>query len=260
MDLRLSGQSIFVTGGSRGIGKATVIQLLEEGALVATCARNKTALENIKASLPPELQNHLLIHEADILDEVAINEAVKDTIQKFGKLDGIVANAGAGAVGDLFTTPSKTWNEQYNIKVFGVLNLVKAATPFLKEATEAKIVIINGVTADNPDLNMAAVSVARAAVANLAKILTRELAENLICVNTINLGAIDTDRQKEKYQKASLDISYGEWVKTEATRREIPFKRFGQPEEVAALITFLLSPLSSYITGSFIDISGGMKL
>ncbi len=178
----------------------------------------------------------------------------------FGRLDGVVANAGQGVSGRVLDTTVQDFLSQYEIKISGILHVIHAALPQLRESDSSRIVIINSVTSGTPDPSMAAVSAARAAVPQVAKMLAQDLAADQICVNLINLGAIETDRQYYRYQSSGLSLSYDEWVELETKRRGILLGRFGKPEEVAPQVLLLLSPLSSYITGSSIDIAGGMSM
>lgn len=204
MDLQLKNKVFLVTGGSKGIGRAVVLELLKEGA-------------------------------------------------------NVVAGAGGGSTGTVLETPAEDWRSQYEIKVGGVLNTVKPAVKELLKAEAPRIVIINGITANIPDSHMAAVSASRAAVKQVAYMLAQALAPE-ICVNTINLGAIDTERQLDRYKKSQSLLSFEAWKEEEAKRRGIPFGRLGRAEEVTPVVLLLLSPLSSYITGSSVDIDGGLNI
>lgn len=202
MDLQLKNKVFLVTGGSKGIGRAVVLELLKEGANVV---------------------------------------------------------AGGGSTGTVLDTSAEDWRSQYEIKVGGVLNTVKPAVKELLKAEAPRIVIINGITANIPDSHMAAVSASRAAVKQVAYMLAQALAPD-ICVNTINLGAIDTNRQLARYKKSQSLLSFKAWKEDEAKRRGIPFGRLGRAEEVTPVVLLLLSPLSSYITGSSVDIDGGLNI
>lgn len=259
MDLSLEKRVIYVTGGSRGIGKSIVISLLQEGACVGTCARDLQELENVRNSLPEPLRSRLQIHECDIRDADAAHTAIRHTIEQFGGLDGIVANAGFGASGRVLDTPLNDWLSQYEMKLSSVLNVVQAAAPALRKSDAGRVVIMNGVTANVPDLDMAAVSASRAAVKQVAKMLAAELAPDKICVNTVNIGAIETDRQVVRYKRSGSSLAYPAWAKQEAERRGISFGRFGRVEEVSPIVLFLLSPLASYMTASSIDVAGGLN-
>ncbi|WP_037574560.1 SDR family oxidoreductase [Phaeacidiphilus oryzae] len=257
MDLQLAGRAFFVTGGSRGIGRGIVELLLTEGALVATCARDAARLERVRSSLPRDQRGRLLVQSADVRDAVAVSHAVDLAEQRFGRLDGVVANAGAGAFGSALDTPESTWNDQFEVKVGSVLNLVRPALKFLTQSDAARILVINGITAHAPEADMAAVSATRAAVASLTRSLALELAPSGVLVNAISLGAIVTDRQRDRYSAAETSQTYAEWCDAEALRRGVPLGRLGDAHEVAPAAALLLSPLASYVTGSSLDISGG---
>ncbi|WP_062988126.1 SDR family oxidoreductase [Nocardia anaemiae] len=257
MDLGLAGRAYYVTGGSRGIGRAVLTLLLAEGAAVATCARDTAALEQMRAALSPEHADRLLTHTADVRDAVALEQAVGQALERFGRLDGVLANAGAGVSGGVLSTPESEWHNQFRVKVGSVLNLVASALPALRRSDAGRVVVVNGVTAHAPDPGMAAVSATRAAVANLTRSLAVELAPSGILVNAISLGAIATDRQHARYLAADSAAPFADWSAGEASRRGILLGRFGTPQEVAPFAALLLSPICSYVTGSSIDVSGG---
>ena len=260
LDLLLKGRVIFVTGASRGIGKSIAVSLLNEGACIGTCARTALDLEAFRDSLPKEMSSRIYYQECDIRDSDAVRSAVLGTREKFGRLDGVVTNAGYGTTGRVMDTSTDDFMYQYELKLKGILNVIQAAVPALRKSEAGRIVIINGITANVPDPEMAAVSAARAAVSQVAKMLAKDLAADRICVNTVNIGAIETDRQISRHKASGSLLSYPDWVKQEADRRGIALGRFGRTEEVVPAVMLLLSPLSSYITGSSIDIAGGQNL
>lgn len=243
MDLGLAGRRYVVTGGSRGIGRAIVSLLLDEGAWVATCARSE-----------PGWGPEVLARVGDVRDRGWMREFVAEAAEAFGGLDGVVANAGAGVAGGVLDTPPEVWREQCDVKLASVLNLVEPAAELM---TEGAVVVMNGVTARAPDLDMAAVSAARAATASVAAMLARTLAPR-IRVNTVNLGAIRTERQHAKHENSGTSLDFAAWEAEEARRRGIPLARFGSPEEVAPVVAMLLSPRSSYVVGATVDVSGGL--
>jgi NAD(P)-dependent dehydrogenase (short-subunit alcohol dehydrogenase family) len=255
MDLRLSGRVFYVTGGSRGVGRAIVTALLSEGARVATCARDVAALGAAYLDLPRE---RLLLHQCDVLDSGRMSTVVTEAARRFGRLDGLVANAGAGAFGRPLETDPPVWTRQFEIKVHGVLNVVRPAVPLLEASGGGAVVVVNGVTAHAPEADMAAVSAARAAARNLSLVLAMELAPQGIRVNTVNLGPIVTDRQRARHASAGSSLPFDDWCTLEARRRGIPLGRLGLPEQVVPAVLLLLSPLSSYTTGASIDVSGGL--
>lgn len=257
MDLNIRDRAFFISGGSKGIGKSLTLFLLEEGACVATCARTNRGLEDLLDTVPAEKQHNLITFPGDVLDAKRTETILRETIRKFGRLDGIVANAGFGTTGTVLETPKGEWIAQYEMKLFSILHIVKPAVAALKQSDAGRIVILNGVTADKPDHHMPAVSAARAAVKQVHHMLAKSLAPDIL-VNSVNIGAITTDRQKDRYKKSETTLSYADWETEEAKRRGILLKRYGRPEEVVPFIGLFLSPLSSYITAGSVEISGGM--
>lgn len=133
MDLRLEKCVIFVTGGNRGIGRTIVEDLLKEGARVSTCARNMPELELLRDSLSESVQSRLMIQECDVRSPEAVRRVVDHTIQQFGRLDGVVTNAGSGISGRVLDTPLDGWVSQYEIKLLSVINTIQAAVPYLRQ-------------------------------------------------------------------------------------------------------------------------------
>jgi len=254
MDLQIKGRVFIVTGGTKGIGLAVVQCLIDEGAKVAVCARSKDDLEKLKELAPADM---LIVRQTDVLHTEAMKRFVQQVAEEFGRLDGVVANAGTGTGVGILDATQEEWTGQFSVKVFSVTNLVTPAIPFLQQSDAPRIVIMNAVNAYRPEPSMPVVSAARAAVANLAQSLASELAPFGICVNTIALGAVETERQHDRYRKSRSGLDYESWRKEEAARRRIALGRFGKPEEVAPFVALCLSPLSSYVTGAAISISGG---
>jgi NAD(P)-dependent dehydrogenase (short-subunit alcohol dehydrogenase family) len=258
VDLGLAGRAFLVTGGSRGVGYAVVSVLLAEGALVATCARDGDALRAAWRRLPSADTARLLLRACDVRDRPRMSEFVTQAASQFGRLDGVVANAGAGAAGGVLDTPAATWDAQFSLKIHGILNLAVPAVPHLSGSRAGAIVIVNGVTGKAPEPDLAAVGAARAAVLNLALCLARELAGRQIRVNVVNLGPIVTSRQRARHAAAGSTVSFEAWCESEAVRRRVPMRRLGEPSEVAPAVAFLLSPAAGYITASTLDVAGGL--
>ena len=253
----MAGHSYLVTGGSKGVGRAVVRLLLAEGASVTTCARGEDGL----VELAVEMAEHgarLRTIAADVRDPAAMADVVARTVATFGRLDGLLVSAGAGATGDVLTTTDAIWDEQLGLKVHSVLNTVRPAVAHLG-VRGGRIVVVNAVTARSPEPTMAAVSAARAAVANLTRSLAEALAPQEIGVVALNLGAVITDRQRERFEAGHSAVPFEVWCEQEARRRGIWSGRLAQVDEIAPAAVFLLSPRASYATGTSLDIAGGMS-
>ena len=255
MDLRLEGSVVYVTGGSAGIGRSIVDRLVDEGATVATCARNGDRLRTAYADIDPR---RVQLDTCDVSDAAALRAAIERTVERFGRLDGVVANAGAGVRGNVLEADLEAFDQQFAVRAHPVLTLVRAALPHLRDSPHPSLVVMNGVSAYAPDPEMAAASTARAAVASLVALFARRLAGDGIRVNSVNVGAVVTDRQRERHAAEAPGELFENWCLGEAVRRGIPLGRMGRPDEVSPAVALLLSPLAAYITGSAVDVAGGL--
>lgn len=258
MDLGLAGRRVVVTGASSGVGLATVGMLLGEGAHVAACARDGDRLREALDELPRPPQARLHAQSCDVLDESAVRGFVEQSAATFGGLDAVVNNAGRSLMARLAETEDRQWREEWDLKLFSVLHTVRAAVPWMRETPGASVVNINAVLARQPEPRLAATSAARAALLNLTKTLATELAADAIRVNSVCLGLIDTGQWRRRFEESGTDRDFAVWSAELAEDRGIPLGRLGTPDEVAYAVTALLSPRASYITGSAIDVGGGI--
>lgn len=258
MDLLLSGRTYVVTGGSSGVGLATVVELLAEGANVVTCARDGDRLSASIAAAAPGVGDRVLAVSADVRDRDAVNAMIAGAVDRFGGIDGLVNNAGGSRMTPLWETSAADWRDELDLKFAGVLGPVDAARAHLGASDAASIVNINAVLARQPETRLIATSAARAGLLNLSKSLSFELAPR-IRVNSVLLGLIDTGQWQRRYTQSGDTRPFGEWEHDIVSDRGVALGRFGRADEVAAVVAMLLSPRSSYVTGTTVEVAGGVS-
>ena len=256
MDLQLKDRTYLVTGGSSGVGLATVAMLLEEGANVVTCARDRDRLDSVIAPLPGS--ERVLTASCDVRDPAAVAALVDAGVARFGGLDGLVNNAGKSRMVPRGEATLDDWRDELDLKFSSVLNTVDAALPTLRKSDAAAIVNISAVLARQPEPRLVTTSAARAGLLNLSKSLSLELAADGIRVNSVSLGLVDTGQWRRRYEESGTAATFAEWEAEIAQDRGIGLGRFGRADEVAAMIVTLLSPRSSYVTGTSLDVCGGV--
>ena len=256
MDLGFDGRTIVVTGASSGVGLATAAMLMAEGANVAACARDADRLRTTLGDLPGN--SRLYSRPCDVLDEQSVRTFVAEAAEAFGGIDGVVNNAGRSLMARLDETGDQQWRDELDLKVFSVLHVVRCALPWLRRSPGASVVNVNAILARQPEARLAATSAARAALLNLTKTLAGELAADAIRVNSVCLGLIDTGQWLRRYEQSGTKLDWAAWTAQLAAERGIPLGRLGTADEVAYAVTTLLSPRASYITGSAVDVGGGI--
>ncbi|MEN6670047.1 SDR family oxidoreductase [Psychrobacter sp. B38] len=261
MSFKVKNKVVIITGGSSGIGLELVKLFLTEGANVAWCGRNQAKLQSTFNELSEDYDaSQMFIHSCDVLDQDQVDGFVAAVVEKFGVIDMLVNNAGQGKVADFFATDDQDWVDELKLKVFSVVNMVNATLPHLKQSDIASITNVNSLLGLKPETHMVATSVARAGLLNLSKNLANELVKENIRVNSILIGLVESGQWRRRFEERSdRSKNWKEWTATVAAKKEIPLGRLGKPQEAAYALMFLASPLSSYTTGSVIDVSGGLS-
>ncbi len=258
MDLGLDGKVAIVTGGSKGIGRATALRLLEEGARVMACARGREALEETAAAARRSEAGRLATLQADMSKPDDIAMTVERTLAAFGRIDILVNNAGSARLGRLSEISDEAWIEDYNLKFFGYVRMARAVMPHLQKQRAGVIVNVIGIGGLMPSAGYLTGGSANAALNHLTKALADEGAPFGVRAVGVNPGPIATDRYrgfvrpKEAHSEAET-----ERIIAEALKASTPLGRAGEAEEVADLIAFLASARAAFITGTSVAIDGG---
>jgi 3-oxoacyl-[acyl-carrier protein] reductase len=254
MDLGLKGKVAVITGGTEGIGKASALKLAQEGASVAICARRKEVLDRVAAEISRTGADVLAV-AADMSKSADIERFMKAVVERFGRIDILVNNAGTSARGKFLEVDDAKWSEDIELKVFGAIRCSRLAIPHMKKQGGGRIINITISSAKQPGAQSMPTSVSRAAGLAITKALSKEFAADNILVNTVCIGKIKSGQHERRYTKDGISAEqyYSD------TAKDIPMKRVGEAEEVANVITFLASDAASYVTGSSLNLDGGIS-
>ena len=244
MDFGLQKKVAIVTGGSRGIGRAICEELLAEGCVVATCCRHVEDFEDLERSTGPD---RLYTVAVDVTNPEAVSGFVRTVGERYGKIDILVNNAGKAYPGSFKKLTDEEWKADIDVKLMSYIRFSRAALPFMDAG--GRIINMAAVFGKQPDARFFASTTNRAACISFTKALAKELAPDGILVNAVNIGFVHSGQWRER-----PDSFFSDTVE----KFEVPLGRFGEGREVAAVVAFLASERASYVTGTAIDVDGGM--
>jgi 3-oxoacyl-[acyl-carrier protein] reductase len=247
MDLQLSGRKALVTGGTRGIGRAIVGALLEEGAEVAFCARNADAVAVTEAELVAA-GGKTIGSAVDVADGAALAEWVTASAAALGGIDLVVANVSAMSTQDT----EETWQKCFTIDLMGTVRMVNAALPYLEQSTAGSIITVSSVSGREIDIFEGPYGAIKAALIHYTQGLAYRLAPKGIRANTVSPGNTLFDGGSWDNARRNNPERFA------ATLALIPTGRLGTPEEMAAAVTFLASPVSSFTSGTNLVVDGAL--
>lgn len=245
----MKGKRCLVTGGTRGIGRAIVLDLARAGANVAfTYARSKEAAEEVASEVKGE-GVEVLSFQADAVDTSRAEEVIEAVVEAWGGLDVLVNNAGITRDNLILRMSEEQWDEVIQTNLKSIFNYCKAAAKPMMRARGGSIINIGSVVGLSGNAGQSNYAASKAGMIGFTKSFAKELASRSIRANVVAPGYILTEMTGE------LDEKVLESIKTET-----PLGRAGEPEDVASAVRFLASDMSSYITGDVLRVDGGMAM
>jgi 3-oxoacyl-[acyl-carrier protein] reductase len=248
-------RTAIVTGASRGIGRATALRLADDFDHLVLVARNEAALAECRSKIE-ESDTKALILAKDLRSSESAEEIIAATIAATGRVDALVNVAGAVPQGDLLSLTDEEWHDGLSMKFHGARRLALAAWPYLKES-RGSLVFISGATAVTPSAALAAVSTINAAISALAKAFADQGLSDGVRVNSVLPGAVMTGRRLAMLTRYAVARGLSLEDGIEHYAKEAGIGRLGNPEEIAELIAFAVSPASRWMTGTSLRIDGG---
>ncbi|MGB9779263.1 3-oxoacyl-[acyl-carrier-protein] reductase [Caldanaerobacter sp.] len=239
----------FVTGGSRGIGRAIAVRLAKDGFDVAiTYVKDEESAREVVEEIKKHGVNGIAL-KCDVSHYHEVEKAVEKVVQELGSIDVVVNNAGITKDNLILKMEEDEWDSVIDVNLKGAFNVIKFASKYMIKKRKGKIINISSVVGLMGNVGQANYAASKAGLIGLTKSAAKELAARGITVNAVAPGFIETDMTsvlKEEIKEAMI--------------KSIPLKRAGKPEEVAEVVAFLASKASDYITGQVINVDGGMVM
>ncbi len=257
MDLGLKDKVALVAAASKGLGKAAALELAREGVRLAICARGEGALRATAAEIEQATGGQVLALVADVSLPDDVARLVQTTVDRLGRLDVLVTNAGGPPAGYFLDFDDDVWQAAFELTLLSTVRLCRAAIPHMRQNGWGRIINITSVSVKQPIDNLLLSNALRAGVVGLAKTLSSQFAGEGITVNSVCPGWTLTDRVAELNAARARELGIPAQEIEQQVTANIPMKRMGQPEELAALIAFLASERAGYITGTAIQVDGG---
>lgn len=258
MDLGIRDKVAIVGASSKGLGKAVALGLAEEGVKLTICSRGKESLEKTAEEIRAKTDVEVLAVQADVSRIEDIKNIVSETINRYSTVDILVNNAGGPPFGNFLDFSHKDWQKALELNLLSTINFTKEVIPYMRKQKWGRIINIASVAVKQPIDGLILSNTARAGVIGFAKTVSNEFARDNILVNNVCPGRILTDRIIHLAQeRAKRDNKTFEDV-INSMEQDLPIGRIGKPEELADLVVFLASERASYVTGTTIQVDGGV--
>jgi 3-oxoacyl-[acyl-carrier protein] reductase len=258
MDLGLRGRRALVMAASRGLGYACAHGLAGEGCALLVASRSRERIEAASRQIRAETGATVHAVEADVARPGEAEALVAAAVRELGGLDIVVHNAGGPPAGDFASVTLEQWQQAFELSLLSFVRVVRAAVPEMRKGRWGRIVTIASSSIKQPIPNLVLSNAFRTGVLGTAKTLSRELGPEGILVNVVAPGRIATERLDELDQAVAARTGKTKEAVREATVAQIPLGRLGRPEELARVVVFLCSDSASYVTGTALQVDGGL--
>lgn len=257
MELGLKDRVAVVAASSQGLGKAVAMTLAREGAKLALCARKQETIQAAAEDIRNQTGADVLARAADVTNYSQVREFVAETMERFGRIDICVTNAGGPPAKTFAETTVEDWQAGVNLNLMSTLYFAREVLPLMQKQRWGRLITITSVAVKQPVEGLILSNSVRSAVSGLVKSLSNEYAKDNVLVNNVCPGYTRTERLTE----LSTRLAAAEKMKPEQIRQrwtsQIPLGRLGEVEEFASVVAFLASERASYITGASIAVDGG---
>jgi NAD(P)-dependent dehydrogenase (short-subunit alcohol dehydrogenase family) len=259
MDLKLTGKTAAVTGGSEGIGKAIALGLAKEGVDIAICARRKPILESAAKEIADATGRKVVAIPADLTSDEEAKGFITKAKDALGRIDILVNNAGSSPGGVIETLTEADWAQSLQLKFMGYVRCLRHVLPLMVAQGGGRVVNLIGNDGVKPSYWEIAPGAANAAGQNLTLSLAGQYGKHNISFVAVNPGPVRTERWSRLVSAMSRDMKLSYEAADKLAPSSIPLGRIAESQEVADLCVFLASPLAHFVNGTMIEIDGGQE-
>jgi len=257
VDLGLRDKVFMVAASSKGLGYGIASALAAEGAKLSVASRSAQGIQTAGERLREQYGVAAIGHVFDALDPLSILEWTEATLSAFGRIDGLVVNAGGPPPGNFDSFDDSAWSRAYELTLLSAVRMIRAVLPQMRQQKRGSILTVTSTSTKEPIDGLLLSNVFRSGVSSLVKSLSRELAGDSIRINNLVPGRIDTERVKAIDAANAAKCGISEDEQRDAQQSSIPLGRYGLPSEFGAAGAFLLSDAASYLTGATLVVDGG---
>ncbi|MVN21221.1 SDR family oxidoreductase [Mucilaginibacter arboris] len=258
MELGIKNKVAVVLAASKGLGRAAAETLAAEGVRVVIGSRNKEDLEKTAQEISEKTGSQVIGIPVDVTNAAQAEDFIAKAAEHFGQIDILVNNAGGPPFGPVESFDESQWQAAFELNLLSTVRITRLVLPHLKKTGSGRIINIVSMSVKSVLDNSVLSTSIRMGVVGMAKMLADEVGPDQITVNNVCPGMILTDRIRSSGIKKELEAGMTEEEALQSRAKNIPLRRIGKPEELAALIAFLASEKASYITGTTIQVDGGV--